>query len=117
MRARLAVLMVAATVFAPGTSLGDNSAQPSPSVVAARMLAPTFDEPVVAAYHAAASAKKVQEQDRRYSEALLGLVALVGAFSFANSRFKGSVSQCFRRRVRRLVSCNRDRGPPHLQLT
>lgn len=116
MRARLAMFVAAVIVFAPGASLGDDSPQPPASVVAARMLAPTFDEPEVAAYHAAALAKKAQEQSQRYSHSLLALAAVAGAFSFANCRFTGLLTECVRRQIRRVVSSHRDRGPPHFQL-
>ena len=113
---RLAVFVAAAIIFAPGASSGGDSPQPPGSVVAARMLAPTFDDPHVAAYQAAAFAKKVQGQSERYSNAQIAIAAFVGTFSFAICRFTGLLSEGALRQIRRMVSSHRDRGPPHLQL-
>jgi hypothetical protein len=115
-RARLAVFMAAAIVFAPGVGFGDESAQEPPSDVAARMLAPTFDEPDVAAFHSTLFAKRAKEQVRRHSHALLALAALVGAVSFANASSTRLLIQRFHRRTRGSLTPQRDRGPPHLQL-
>jgi hypothetical protein len=116
MRARLAIFVAAAIVFAPGASSGSGSLQPPAIDVAARMLAPTFDDLEVAAYQAAAYAKKAQEQGRRHFPALLALAALAGAFSFINSRFADLLTERIQRQIRRVASSHRDRGPPHLQL-
>lgn len=116
MRARLAMFVAAAIVFAPGPSLGDDSPKPPGSVVAARMLAPAFDELEVAAYHAPPFAKKAQEQSQRSSHALLALAAVAGVFSFANRRFTDLLRKGVQRQTRRVVSSHRDRAPPHLQL-
>jgi threonine/homoserine/homoserine lactone efflux protein len=108
--------MAAAIVFAPGVGFGDGSAQQPPSDVAARMLAPTFDEPDIAAFHSTVFAKRAKEQVRHHSHAFLALAALVAAISFANSSSARLLGQRFHRRIRRTISSQRDRGPPHLQL-
>jgi hypothetical protein len=113
---RLAIFVAAAVIFAPGASLGGDSPQPSASVVAARMLAPTFDESEIAAFQAAAFAKKAQGTSERFWHAPLAIAAVAGAFSFANCRFTGVLSGRALRQIRRVVSSHRDRGPPHLQL-
>jgi hypothetical protein len=115
-RARLAVFLAAAIVFAPGTSFGDDSPQRKGSDVAARILAPTFDDDDVAAYQIGTLLKNSQKQDRRNSQALLALAALVGVFYFANTRFREVIGNHLRHQIWRVVSSHRDRGPPHLQL-
>lgn len=115
-RARLAVFMAAAIVFAPGTGFGNSSPQSSASDVAARMLAPTFVDVEIAAYHSAALGKKAQEQERRHSNGLLSIAALVGAFWLANSRSSLLRSDRIQRQLRHVVTSHKDRGPPHLQL-
>ena len=115
-RARLAVFVAAAIVFAPGAGPGDGSPQKPGSDVAARMLAPTFDEPQVAAYPSATLAKKAKEQARRLSGALLALALLVGAACLPEPRGGLFLGQRIQRFGRHVATRHRDRGPPHLQL-
>ena len=114
-RARLAVFVAAAIVFAPGPGFGDGSLQRRALDVAARMLAPTFNEPEVAAYNPTTFAKKAQEHVRRHSDAFLALSVLVGAMCFANFRFGRRLGEHPQRGTRRATTRHRDRAPPHLQ--
>jgi hypothetical protein len=115
MRARLAVFAAAVVVFAPGTGFKEGSSQQPASDIAVRMLAPAFDEPQVAAYHAAAVAKTAKP-GHRDSHVLLALAALVAAFVFAHAQSSRVRLEGLRRHLRRILSALRDRGPPKLQL-
>ena len=108
--------MAAAVVFSPGAGFGGSSWWSPTSAVAARMLAPTFDDVEIAAYHSIARGKKAQEQERRHSNDLLSLAALVGALWLANSRSSLLRGDRIQHQLRRVVTSHPDRGPPHLQL-
>ncbi len=115
-RARLAVFVAAAIVFAPGAGLSEDSPQRPGPGVAARMLAPTFDEPEVAAYNPATFAKNAQEKGRRLSAASFALAVLVGAMGLADCRPRRLLGRRIQHHGRRLSSSHPKRGPPHLQL-
>lgn len=114
-RIRLAVFLAVAIVFAPGAGVGHDTAKRHTSNVAARMLAPTFDEAQVAGYQSTVRAKKAQNQERRHVTDL-DLVILVGTVWLPNFRSHGRLSESIKRRLRLVVFSRRERGPPHLRL-
>ena len=116
MRVRLAIFAAAAIIFAPGAGFEQRSSQRPASDIAARMLAPAFDDPQVAAYHAAAVSQRAQKESRRHYRALLALAVLFAAFIFAGTQSRRVRAERLRHRFRRAVFVLRDRGPPKLQL-
>lgn len=115
-RARLALFVAATIVFAPGAGFGDDSNQQPTSDVAARMLAPTFDDPDVAAHKSAAIAKKGKEHGRRLSGAVLALAAVLGAVFVAGSSSRRFFEPRIERRGLHSLTRHRERAPPLLQL-